>query len=81
MTPLDDNYDHWARVEVGLDEIPSQWLNFNGLKNTNKNQINTKNKVIAKHTNITKNKLKWKMNRNPYYSFLLGLPPKKLLHF
>ena len=39
------NYDHWARVEVGLDETPSLRINFNALKNTNENEINTKNKV------------------------------------
>ena len=34
------NCDHWAWVEVGLDETPSLRIIFNDLKNTNKNQIN-----------------------------------------
>ena len=42
-------FDHWARVEVGLDETPSIRFSFNDLKNTNKNQINTKNKVKMQH--------------------------------
>ena len=31
------NSDNWAWVELGIDEIPSLRINFNVLKNTNKN--------------------------------------------
>ena len=44
-----NNYDHWVWVEVGLDEIPSIRISFNVLKNTNKNQINTYNKIKMQH--------------------------------
>ena len=37
------NFDHWARVEVGLDGTPSLCISFNALKR--KNQINTQHKV------------------------------------
>ena len=54
--------DHWARVNLGLDEIPSIRIIFNVLKNINKNQINTKNKIKMQDVlKITKNNqsIKW----------------------